>query len=1002
MHHCPRLTCRSFFRTLLLTAGLVFVTSSVPCEAQKPDDKPPVPVDPFVSQALPRLQKSEFDALIQECNKVLEAEPNKTNALLVRGLARNGKGEFDSAIQDFDKVVSVPGRDPVVVLMRAEAYTNRSTSYSSKGEYLKAIDSAYFALLEKGDHAPAHLSRAMAYIGRRQYDKAIQSCDRAIQSNAKSADAISLRGLAYGLKGNFDQCINDQKAAIELDSKLAVAYQRRAAAEREKKGDLKAAFQDLEKAIQLKPDFVEALCDRAVFFAMNGDVTRAMADLDEAIKLNPRSATARIQRARAYAALKNPEKAIENFDEAIKLKEDSAEAYSGRAYVLFTKKEYEAAVKDYTKAIALDPKLEAAYYGRSEAYKKLGRGKDEAADLAKVKEFHPPAPPKNAKKTEETTPRFQVTSKPVAPAKRADALRSAKEIDRMVEANFAKTSTTPNPPTTDAQFVRRIYLDITGTIPTYQQTQKFMSSSDPNKRAQLIDDLLNSDGYASHWFNYWADVLRYTDNLSFDVRGEPYRQWIKQSLAENKPWDKFVHEILTAEGLVWQSPMAGYLLRDSGMPLDNMNNTVRIFLGTRIGCAQCHDHPFDRWTQKEFYQMAAFTFGTLTSTGGYDKRYWKTDPNDRLREEYNEIEQEEEDRRNNSYRFDRVMSVNMRIVNDQAERKITLPKDYKYNNDKPEAVVEPKTLFGAPAEIRKGETPRKAFARWATAKDNPRFALTIANRLWKQAFGIGQIEPVDDMKDETVAENPELMKFLESEMKRLNFDMKEFLRMVYNSAAYQRQVCSDEIPLGEPYHFPGPSLRRMTAEQVWDSFLTLAVVDPDEYRELPSQVRTSVIGLDLTSVPAAKLLEAETKAAEVDGSQWKRQTKYTYKGTLLARASELPSPVPPSHFLRVFGQSDRELISASSTTGSVPQILYMFNGPITHMLLEPKTSIYNNVIRRKTDAERVKVLFLTILNREPDADEIELGKLEIKKNGAAGCGNIIWSLVNTREFLFVQ
>ena len=194
----------------------------------------------------------------------------------------------------------------------------------------------------------------------------------------------------------------------------------------------------------------------------------------------------------------------------------------------------------------------------------------------------------------------------------------------------------------------------------------------------------------------------------------------------------------------------------------------------------------------------------------------------------------------------------------------------------------------------------------------------------------------------------------------------------------------------------------MTAEQAWDSFLTLAVVDPDEYREMPAKIRTEVVGLDLNAVSAKKMLEAEFKVAEIDGNMWKRQTKYTYKGVLLARASELPSPVPANHFLRMFGQSDRELISASATSGSVPQVLFMFNGPITHMLLEKNSTIYNNVMRKKSPADRVKVIFLTILNREPDEAELELAKHEVGKNELAGYGNLIWSLVNTREYIFVQ
>lgn len=988
---------------ILLAAIIGFAVCGAECFAQtKPENERPV--DPFATQAQTHIKKSEWDAIIQDCNKVLESQPTSAIALLYRGIALNGKGEYDNAIKDFDKVAEQGGRELAMIWNRSDAFTNRSTSFFKKGEYLKAIDSAYFALLERGDNCDAHIARAVAYLGRQQYDKAIQSCDRAIQTNPKSGEAYSHRGMAYGAKGNIDQLINDQKKAIELNPELAIAYQRRAEAimlKGEKDG-AKAALADLDKAIQLQPDFVEAFSDRAKLYFMAGDGAKAMADLDEAIKLNPKSSKARVQKGRAFLTVKNYDVAIEHFDKAIQLKDDDAEAYCLRGFAFNAKKDIESASKDLTKAISLDPKMEPAYQWRSEVYKKQGKVKESSADLAKLKELRPAPPPaKTAKKPDELPPRFLVKSKAVAPTRRSEAQRSAKAIDSLVDANYAKTNTKPNPKTTDAEFVRRIYLDITGTIPTYQQTLRFLQSTEADKRTQLIDDLLNSDGYASHWFNYWADVLRYTDNLSFDVRGEPYRQWIKQSLAENKPWDKFVHEILTAEGLVWQSPMTGYFQRDSGMPLDNMNNTVRIFLGTRIGCAQCHDHPFDRWTQKEFYQMAAFTFGTVNGTGGYDKRYWDKDPNERLREEYNKIEQEEEDRRQNSYRFDRLMSVNMRILND-VDRKITLPKDYKYKDGKPDEVVAPKTLFGTPAEIKSGETPRKAFARWLTSKDNPRFALTIANRLWKQAFGVGQIEPVDDMMDSTVAENPELMKHLESEMTRLNFDMKEYLRIIYNTAVYQRQACSDEVPMGEPYHFPGPNLRRMTAEQVWDSFLTLAVVDPDEYRELPSQIRTSLISLDLKNVPAEKMLDADNKANQVDGSQWQRQQKYTYKGVLLARASELPSPVPPNHFLRMFGQSDRELISASSTTGSVPQILFMFNGPITHMLLEPKSTIYNNVVRKKTEADRVKVIFLTILNREPDSEETELGKQEIKKNGPAGCGNIIWSLVNTREFLFVQ
>jgi hypothetical protein len=232
--------------------------------------------------------------------------------------------------------------------------------------------------------------------------------------------------------------------------------------------------------------------------------------------------------------------------------------------------------------------------------------------------------------------------------------------------------------------------------------------------------------------------------------------------------------------------------------------------------------------------------------------------------------------------------------------------------------------------------------------------------------------------------------------------MKEYLRIIFNSDTYQRQACTEEVSPGLPYHFPGPILRRMTAEQVWDSFLTLAVTRPDEFKELKADVRTAKIGVDLSKISAPDLLMADNKGNTVDGSVYGRQSKYTYKGALLARASELPSPVPPNHFLRTFGQSDRELISASSTLGSVPQVLFMFNGPITHMLLEKGSTIHSNVVKKQSIPEAVKTIFLTILSREPDAEELDLAVKEVKNAGAAGYGNVIWSLVNTREFIFVQ
>jgi tetratricopeptide (TPR) repeat protein len=949
---------------------------------------------------------SRWNEALATAEKALAADAKSAAALLARGVARAGKGDLDAAIEDFDQVTGQGGRDPALVALRAEAHVQRSKAQYAQGKYLPAIDSCYFAILEKDSFFDAHFNRGLAYLARHEFDKAIGSFDRATKIDPKSATAVSGRGFAQGGLGRYDAMIWDQTKALELDPKLAIAYERRAAASIAKGGkkDLVKAAADISKALELDPKLAEALCDRSLLAVMAGDTDRAVADVETAIAAAPKLARARLQRGILWLQKKDSRQAIAAFDEAIRLDPKSAEAYSARGQANLAAKTYGPAVDDFTKAIELNARLSAAYAGRAKARKNLGPDEEGLAaikaDLAQARELDELASGKK-KPDIPSPPRFDVESAPVDPARHAEAMASAKKIDGFVAANYAKHKITPMPPADDATFVRRVYLDIAGRIPTYQETTRFLVSHESDKRTKLIDQLLGSDDYASHFFNYWADVLRYKDRPTEDVRGEPYRQWIKQSLAENTPWDEMVHAMLASEGLPWENPATGYLQRDPGMPLDNVNNSIRIFLGTRIGCAQCHNHPFDKWTQKQFYQAAAYVFPTQTRTNPNDKRFWSDKPGERLKEEYGAIEQEEEERRRISYQFDAQMRTLTKIVFDDVGRKIKLPKDYAYSDAKPGDVVEPKPLFGQEIKPKPGEKPRQVFARWLTSKENPRFAVTIANRLWKQVFGVGQIEPVDDMMDSTVAENPELLKFLESEMQRLDFDMKEYLRILYNTETYQRQACRDEVPLGAPYHFPGPALRRMTAEQAWDSFVTLAVAAAD-YREAPADVYKDALTIDIGNATADEILVSMKKVRDFDQVRNKNQEKFKYKGNLLARASELPSPLPPNHFLRTFGQSDRELISASSTSGSVPQVLFMFNGQITHMLLEKNSTIYDNIVRKKTVSDGVKVVFLTILNREPDAEELATAIAQVRSDGPAGYGNVVWSLVNTREFMFVQ
>ncbi len=589
----------------------------------------------------------------------------------------------------------------------------------------------------------------------------------------------------------------------------------------------------------------------------------------------------------------------------------------------------------------------------------------------------------------------------VDPALVEQVATAAAEIDRLLLEKLRSEKQRPNPMTDDMQFVRRVYLDITGTIPTARQSASFLKRSrNSNKRAELIDELLNSPGHVSHSFNYWADILRLKDDLGGNNYGLPYVEWVKDALASDIPFNEFVNQLLTAKGRVWENPATGYALRDTGMQLSNLDNTVRIFLGTRIGCAQCHDHPFDKWTQKEFYQLAAFVHGTETSTN----RRAINRATASARKELQALPQSDERNRMGN-RMNRLVRFNQYAVGENRQRKLHLPHDYQYDDAKPGDVIQPAVIFGQQPKLSKKTSRREAFAQWLTSPENPRFTLTIANRLWKRVFGVGVIDPVDDLTDESEATNTELMDFLVGEMKRVNYSQREFLRILYNTETYQREAYRKDLIAGEPFHFPGPVLRRMTAEQVWDSLLTLTVEDPNRYQRPRSERIVSIAAIETgEQLDLQQVLDRaqRRRQEERQGEAVQLRKQFTHKGELLVRASEMRQPVSPSHFLRQFGQSDRELLAGGTTEGHVPQILTMFNGQISHKLLNEGTVIYDEVLAAGDLRDKIDVIFLSILSRKPSRTDRKLAAAEIQSYGPAGFGNVIWALLNTREFLFVQ
>jgi hypothetical protein len=426
-------------------------------------------------------------------------------------------------------------------------------------------------------------------------------------------------------------------------------------------------------------------------------------------------------------------------------------------------------------------------------------------------------------------------------------------IDSLIEAKLRGYNLRPNKEVDDAIYLRRAYLKIIGRTPSLAEVNSFFDDKDKNKRSKLVDQLLGSEGYVSHWFNFWADILRIKDRLTNRISGVPYKNYVKEFISNNRPYDEWVREMLSSSGSLWIKGNEGvsYFARDVNMPLDSMANTVRIFLGTSLECAQCHDHPFDRWTQKQFYEMAAFTSG---STNLRTKSPENLSVLNRLaRDERRKLEQSDQPQKSrqlqNSIRD--IQDILQTGLTSLGNGKISLPKDYQYDNAKPNEALLGKTIFGKEVDIKTvapNAGSREIYANWLASESNPRFTAVIVNRLWKEVFGLALIEPIDNMFDDTLATDPKLQLHLEKVMVALNYDLREFLRILYNTKTFQKEsVTRDVIPKDNkdqsmpvevewiiagpntkaqskgavPYFYQGPILERMSGEQIWDSLVNL-------------------------------------------------------------------------------------------------------------------------------------------------------------------------------------
>jgi WD40 repeat protein len=364
------------------------------------------------------------------------------------------------------------------------------------------------------------------------------------------------------------------------------------------------------------------------------------------------------------------------------------------------------------------------------------------------------------------------------------------EVDRLVAEKWQRMKILPSELCSDADFIRRIHLDLTGLPPSPEQVREFLADSRPTreKRDEVIDQLIGSDAYVDYWTNKWADLLQVNSKFLGKEGAQSYRNWIRNHIAENTPYDTFCQELLTATGSNKEHPASSYfkILRD---PDEIMENTTHLFLGVRFNCNKCHDHPFERWTQDQYYETAAF----FARTG------LKRDP-----------ENKEGNIGGTAVEGAKPL---WEVVYDRDDGEIT--------HDRTGVVTAPQVPYNRDLAPEEELTRREQLARWIVHSENEYFAKSYVNRVWGYLLGVGLIEPLDDIRAGNPPTNPELLEYLTREFIDSGFDVRQLMQTIVTSRTYQLSVASNEWNEDDERNYARALPKRLPAEVLYDAVHTV-------------------------------------------------------------------------------------------------------------------------------------------------------------------------------------
>ncbi|HVJ86653.1 MAG TPA: DUF1549 domain-containing protein [Caulifigura sp.] len=487
---------------------------------------------------------------------------------------------------------------------------------------------------------------------------------------------------------------------------------------------------------------------------------------------------------------------------------------------------------------------------------------------------------------------------------------NANFIDEFVGAKLKKLRLHSSGQCTDEEFLRRISIDLVGLLPTREEHAAFVADANPNKREAKIDELIAKKEFTDVWVSKWAEwlMLRSDGNRKSYKMIVLYHQWVSEQIASNTPLDQMVKQLLASNGGIFKTPEASFyeIERDR---LKIAENTAQIFMGMRIQCAQCHNHPFDRWTQDEYYNFAAF-FSQIGRKTAEDPRE--------------------------------------QIIFNAGGGEVKHPVSGKE--------MPPVFLGGGPADT-KGKDRREVLADWLASPKNPFFAQNFANRVWEHFFGMGIIDPVDDVRISNPASNPELLAELAKRFTDSNYNFKQLVKEICMSRTYQRTTQRNESNMTDERNFAHQNVRRIKAESMLD-IVSQVTNTKDKFRGLP-------VG---------------------------------------ARAVEIADGNTSDYFLTTFGRATRETPCSCEVRmePTLSQALNLMNGDVVNGKIQRGGVLKAFKEQKLEPMQIVEQLYVTCLVRKPTEEE----KAALAPMFAEGSDvnkaleDVFWAVLNSREMLF--